>query len=137
MAKFNRATLTFGEDTIFTSYFASIPHDWYRNNSIGRYEGFYASIVYSYFCALGYDVIAEDTTNHGRIDMTVKTPDKIMILEFKIDKYGNANDAITQIKNKSYSDKYRCENKPIFLIGASFNVKNKNISSFVWELFAK
>ena len=124
-----------GLERVFTSYFASIPHDWYRNNTIGQYEGFYASIVYSYFCALGYDVIAEDTTNHGKIDMTVKMPDKIIILEFKLSKYGDALDAICQIKEKNYPQKYVSENKPIHLIGASFDVESKNIADFAWEEF--
>ncbi|WP_119342978.1 P-loop NTPase family protein [Facilibium subflavum] len=35
-------------ETIFSQHFASIPNDWYRNNKINQYEGFYASIVYSY-----------------------------------------------------------------------------------------
>ena len=122
-------------EQVFTSYFASIPHDWYRNNTIGQYEGFYASIVYSYFCALGYDTIAEDTTNHGKIDMTVKMPDKIIILEFKLSKYGDAIDAIKQIKEKNYPQKYVGENKPIYLIGASFDVETKNVASFVWEQY--
>ncbi|WP_456236415.1 hypothetical protein [Facilibium subflavum] len=30
---------------IFNSHFSSIPNDWYRNNNIGQYEGFYASII--------------------------------------------------------------------------------------------
>ncbi|MEJ5301778.1 MAG: hypothetical protein WHS38_12405, partial [Thermodesulforhabdaceae bacterium] len=42
---------------IFHSFFASIPHDWYRRNDIGGYEGYYASVVYAYFCASGFDVV--------------------------------------------------------------------------------
>jgi hypothetical protein len=33
---------------LFHSFYASIPHDWYRNNPMARYEGYYASIFYSY-----------------------------------------------------------------------------------------
>ncbi len=57
---------------IFIALFASIPHDWYRKNSIADYEGYYASVFYSYFTSLGLDIIPEDTTNHGKIDMTLK-----------------------------------------------------------------
>ena len=28
--------------------FAAIPHDWHRRNEIARYEGYYASVMYSY-----------------------------------------------------------------------------------------
>jgi hypothetical protein len=48
----------FGQmQTLFTAFFASIPHDWYRNNPIAQYEGYYASVFYSYFAALGLDII--------------------------------------------------------------------------------
>ena len=30
------------------SFFASIPYEWYTNNDIASYEGFYASVSYSY-----------------------------------------------------------------------------------------
>lgn len=82
---------------VFASHFAGIPHDWYRNNNIENYEGYYASVVYNYFAALGYDLIAEDITNHGKIDLTIIMPDKILILEFKLDKYGTATEALEQI----------------------------------------
>ncbi len=43
--------------SLFTAFFASIPHDWYRNNPIAQYEGYYASVFYAYFAALvlGFD----------------------------------------------------------------------------------
>ena len=45
-----------GLKTLFHAFFASIPCQWYTNNHIADYEGFYASVFYSYFAALGYDV---------------------------------------------------------------------------------
>ena len=120
---------------IFSAHFASIPHDWYRNNNIANYEGFYSSVVYSYFCALGYNVIAEDTTNQGQIDLTIKTYDKILVLEFKLSKYGDALNAITQIKTNKYAEKYTIENKQIYLVGISFNPENKNVDDYAWEIF--
>lgn len=118
---------------VFSSHFASIPHDWYRNNNIAAYEGFYASIVYSYLAALGYDLRAEDTTNQGRIDLTMIMPDKVIILEFKLTKYGSAAQALEQIKAKSYPDKYRAENKPIHLVGISFDAESKSVAECLYE----
>ena len=119
---------------IFQSHFASIPHDWYRNNDIQHYEGFYASIIYSYFCALGYTVIAEDNTNTGQMDLAVILPDKILILEFKLKKNGDAASALLQIKNKKYPEKYIAEAKPIYLLGISFNTETRNIDGFLSEV---
>lgn len=30
--------------TYFKALYAGLPHDWYRNNPIARYEGHYASV---------------------------------------------------------------------------------------------
>ena len=57
--------------TIFHAFFASIPYQWYTKNDMANYEGYYASIFYSYFAALGLNVMVEDSTNHGRIDMSL------------------------------------------------------------------
>jgi hypothetical protein len=118
---------------VIYGYFASIPHDWYRNNNIDNYEGFYASIVYSYFCALGYELIAEDTTNFGKIDLTIKMNDKILIVEFKLSKYGSGADAINQLKQNKYADKYKATNIPIYLIGISFDPNTRNVDEMLWE----
>jgi len=57
---------------VFVSMFASIPHDNYRKNKIAKYEGFYASVIYIYLQSLGLEIIGEDVTNKGNIDLTVK-----------------------------------------------------------------
>ncbi len=44
-----------GLKTLFHAFFASIPHHWYTHNNIQSFEGFYASVFYSYFAALGLD----------------------------------------------------------------------------------
>ena len=111
------------------SIFASIPYNNYTNNNISSKEGFYASVVYVYLQSLGFDIIGEDVTNRGRIDLTIKLSDKIYIIEFKV---GESN-ALTQIKQKKYYEKYKNENKDIYLIGINFDEKEKNISKFEWD----
>ena len=68
----------------FHAFFASIPHDWHRRNDIADYEGYWASIVYCYFAALGLTVIPEDVTHHGRIDLTILWAGRAWLLEFKV-----------------------------------------------------
>jgi hypothetical protein len=118
-----------------TSLFAAIPHQWYINNNITNYEGFYCSVVYSYLAGLAYEVTNEDSTNQGRIDITVKMPDKILILEFKLSSYGSAQSALQQIKDKNYAAKYLSIGKPIYLFGISFDADKKNIAELIWEKF--
>ena len=122
-------------DAIFKSFFASIPHDWYKKHDMHRYEGFYASIVYSYLASLGYDLIPEDITNHGKIDLTMKLPDKIVIFEFKLNRYGTAQQAIEQIRHKQYPQQYTADGRPIYLVGISFDETDKNIDGFEVESF--
>jgi hypothetical protein len=120
---------------ILSSHFASIPNDWYRKNQIENYEGFYASIVYSFITALGYDTIPEDVTNHGKIDLTIIMHDKIVIVEFKLAKLGDAKSAIKQIKDKKYAEKYVSQDKPVYLIGMSFDSIDRNVVDLVSERF--
>ncbi len=118
----------------FQSLFAAIPHDWYRKNNLAGYEGYYASIFYCYFVALGLDVTPEDSTSRGRIDMTVKMGGKVFIFEFKVvDIEKTPGTALEQIRRKKYADKYRLENDGIYLVGVEFDRTERNIVRFEWE----
>jgi len=108
--------------------FASIPYNNYTNNDIQKYEGYYASLLYVYFASLGIEIIGEDVTNKGRIDLTLFIEDKIYIIEFKV-----GNKALKQIKERKYYEKYLNENKEIYLVGIEFDENEKNISNFEWE----
>ncbi|MFP3159592.1 MAG: AAA family ATPase [Hydrogenobaculum sp.] len=118
------------KDAIYT-FFASIPHDWYRNNDISSYEGFYASIVYALFNGAGLNVIAEDNTNKGQIDLSVFNQDSVYIIEFKVVEDKEKGKALEQIKDKRYYEKYK--DKEVYLIGIEFSKEKKNIVSFEWE----
>ena len=52
---------------LFHAFYASIPYQWFTNNAIAEYEGFYASAFYSYFAALGYEIVVEESSSHGRL----------------------------------------------------------------------
>ena len=115
----------------FTSIFSSIPYTNFTKNNIQIYEGFYASIIYVYLQSLGIDIIGEDITNQGRIDLSVFIENKIYIIEFKINtQKGNA---LKQIKDKNYATKYISQNKDIYLVGIEFDTDKKNIINFEYE----
>ncbi|ADR19924.1 ATP-binding protein [Calditerrivibrio nitroreducens] len=117
-------------DTLM-ALFASIPYNNYTNNELKLYEGFYASVVYSYLASLGVDLIGEDVTNKGRIDLTVFVSDKVYIMEFKVD--GEKGEALSQIKHKNYAQKYLDSGKAIYLVGVEFSSSERNIVNFEWE----
>jgi hypothetical protein len=63
------------------SLFAAIPHQWHDSNPIARYEGFYASVFYSHLAALGLDLVPEDASHHGRLDLRLRFNGRIWLFE--------------------------------------------------------
>ncbi len=61
--------------------------------------------------------------------------DKILIIEFKLKKFGDAKKAIMQIKEKGYPDKYVSYHKPIYLIGISFDTIERNVTELKVEQY--
>jgi hypothetical protein len=118
---------------LFHAFFASIPYQWYTQNDMANYEGYYASVFYSYFAALGLNVTVEDSTNHGRIDMTLQFNQGVYIFEFKVIELAPKGKAMQQLKDKAYADKYRALKQPIYLIGVEFAKTERNIVGFEVE----
>lgn len=111
-------------EKVTQAFFASIPHNWHRNNPIANYEGYWASVFYALFASLGFQIITEDATSLGNIDMTIIVNNHIYIFEFKV--VGGQADkpqgkALAQIKHKHYADKYRTPNYIIHQIGIEFD----------------
>lgn len=118
-----------GMRDLFHAFFASIPHDWYRGNPIARYEGFYASIFYSHFAALGLDTVVEDATNKGRIDMALRFEGHTYLFEFKVVELAPQGKALQQLQDRGYAEKYRADG-PVHLIGVEFSKEGRNIVAF-------
>ena len=107
--------------------YASIPHDWYRKNPITHYEGYWASVFYSHLAALGLELIAEDVTHHGCIDLTVKLPERIYLFEFKVVPDEPEGAALAQLLAKGYAEKYRGGGLPVHLVGIEFSKRARNV----------
>ena len=119
-----------GLKELFHAFFASIPYHWYTNNDIARYEGFYASVVYSYFAALGYEVTVEESSSHGRLDMAVRTGGHVYLFEFKVIEMAAPGSALAQLRERDYAAKYRGRGEPIHLIGVEFSRDRRNVTAF-------
>ena len=119
-----------GLQTLFHAFFASIPYEWYTNNDIAGYEGYYASVFYSYFASLGMDVRVEDSSSHGRTDMAVLFNSHVYLFEFKVVELASAGAALAQLQERGYADKYRALGQPIHLIGVEFSKDERNIAAF-------
>ncbi|MBW7657615.1 ATP-binding protein [Hydrogenophilus thermoluteolus] len=117
----------------FQRLYASIPHDWYRKNPITHYEGYWASVFYSHLAALGLELIAEDVTHHGCIDLTVKLPERIYLFEFKVVADEPEGAALAQLRAKGYAEKYRGQGVPVHLVGVEFSKRQRNVVAVACE----
>ena len=119
-----------GMKGLFQSFFASIPYEWYTNNDIAGYEGYYASVFYSYFAALGLDITVEESSSHGRLDMAVRFNDHVYLFEFKVAELSPPGSAMAQLRAKRYADRYRGTGQPIHLIAVEFSRQARNLTAF-------
>ena len=122
-----------GLKTLFQAFYSSIPYQWYTNNDIAEYEGFYASVFYSYFAALGLDITVEDSSSHGRLDMAVRFNGNVYLFEFKVVEMTPPGAAMAQLKSRRYADKYRSPDQPIWLIAVEFSKDTRNVVAFEVE----
>ena len=107
------------------SFFAGIPYQWQGSNSPARYEAWYAGMLYACFRTIGLDIRVEDSSARGRADMVVLHGGQVFMFEFKMadgedDRDDAARQAIEQIREKGYAEKYRDRNEPVHLIGVAF-----------------
>ena len=113
-------------EPVIKRLFSSIAYNNFTNNYIESYEGFYASVLYAYFASIGVDIIAEDVSNKGRIDLTLKAEGRTFLFEFKV----TDQEPLEQIKKMKYYEKYEGER---YLIGIVFDPVARNVSKFEWE----
>ncbi len=119
-----------GLKELFHAFFASIPYEWHTNNEIAKYEGYYASVFYSYFAALGYEIVVEESSSHGRLDMAVRTGGHVYLFEFKVVELAPPGSALAQLRERGYADKYRGHDEPIHLIGVELSRETRNVTAF-------
>ena len=66
------------------SLLAAIPHHWYDNSYMGRYEAHYASMLLVTFRSIGADVRAEDSSAKGRADLVLLLSNQVYVMELKV-----------------------------------------------------
>ena len=111
----------------------SVRLEWHTKNKIADYEGYYASVFYALFAAQDFDVIAEDSTSHGRLDITVLFHEQVYLFEFKVVATQAEGKAIAQLRERDYAAKYRGRGWPIHLIGVEFSKETRTLVAFEAE----
>jgi hypothetical protein len=83
------------------------------------------------FRLLGTIIEAECRTASGRIDAILKTPQRIVLLEFKLN--DSAEAALAQIHSKDYSLAYADDGREIISVGVAFDAKTRNLGQWLME----
>ena len=106
--------------------FANIPYDLWINDK----ERYYHTILHLLFTLLGVSITSEIHTKKGRADMIIELNNHVYCMEFKLDK--SAEEAINQINDRGYLDKYVGTEKSIHKIGINFSSKDKKVEEIIW-----
>ena len=90
-------------------------------------EAYYHSIFHTTGFLLGLDTHSEVHTSNGRIDLTIEHDDTVIVIELKCKK--SAQNALNQIHERRYYEKYLLQNKTIFLVGFAVNFPEKKLTA--------
>ena len=115
------------------SLIAGIPYDNFTEENLKLREQNYQAAVYLIFKLMGQFVQTEEHCSTGRIDCVVYTAECVYLFEFKLSGNGSAEDALNQIKEKRYAEKYLVDGKKIVLIGAGFEEATRTIKNWKVE----
>ena len=104
--------------------YSSLPYQIFEKN-----EAYFHSIFHVILYLISSTTRSEESTNIGRIDSVIELGNTIYIFEFKLD---DPNEAIKQIKDKQYYQKFLQPDREIYLIGVAFELNEKNIKG--WKI---
>ena len=111
---------------LLKDFFSSIPYDIANDN-----ERHFQALLYAVLASYGADVRAEDRTSDGRVDILLKMPRAIYVVELK---YGQtAAEAMEQLQQKNYVAKYRHDGRPLHLLGINISKETRTIDDWKCE----
>jgi hypothetical protein len=106
-------------------WYAGIPYSITDKN---QNEQLYQSLIYAALLGYGADVSAEEQTSDGRMDIALKMPDAIYILELKYSK--TAEEAADQIITKNYAIRFATDPRPVWAVGLNISQDHSTIDQW-------
>jgi hypothetical protein len=104
-------------------FFAGYPYSLNNNN-----ERHYQAVLYTLLVAYGADVEAERQTANGRIDIVLRMPKTIYVIELK---YGRSPaEAMAQVKRKDYAAAFALDARPVKEVGISFSRDERTVTEW-------
>ena len=119
-----------GVESELRALFEAIPHEWHARSGIARYEGYYASVLFSYMEASGMDVRAEESSAAGRADIVAVLEDATWVFELKIDERASEGAALAQLRERGYAEKHRRRGRKVRLVGIHFSEASRTVTAF-------
>ena len=104
----------------------------YQMEQYNHNEHHYHALLYTLLVAFGADVRAEEPTAKGRSDITLLMPKGIYVIELKYNH--TADEALDQIEQRGYAEKYRIDGRPVILVGLAFSSEKRNITEWKSKL---
>jgi len=99
--------------TLLQQLFAHVPYQLHMPE-----EKFYHALLQMVCTASGMNAQSEYSTDHGRIDVVLDLPNVLYVAEIKFNK--SAKEALAQIEEHRYYERFLSCSKPIMLLGISF-----------------
>lgn len=106
-------------------WYAGIPYSITDKN---QNEQLYQSLIYAALMGFGADVEAESQTADGRMDIALKLPHGIYIIELKYGK--SADEATDQIIKKDYAVRFAADARPVWAVGMNISQDRRTIDSY-------
>ena len=97
-----------------------------------NYEGHYQQLLYVIFSLLGRYVDVEVRTATGRVDMVMRTAQKLYLFELKLNRSAEA--AMKQIDLKNYPTRFALCQLPVVKVGINFDAEQHTITD--WQIEA-
>jgi len=98
--------------------FAHVPYQLHMPE-----EKFYHALLQMLCTVAGIKAQSEYSTDHGRIDLVLDLPNVLYVAEIKFNK--PANEALAQIEERKYYERFLHCDKPIVLLGIAFRREPK------------
>lgn len=106
-------------------WYAGIPYSITDKN---QNEQLYHSLIYAALVGVGADVQAEDQTSDGRMDIALKLPGHIYVMELKYGK--TAEEAADQIVTKGYAVRFAADRRPVTAVGLNISADRRTIDQY-------
>ena len=115
---------------------SGIPYDSLTEKDLALREQNYQTAVYLVFALMNQFVHTEVHCSTGRADCVVEFKDKVYIFEFKLVSNASSEEAVKQIKEKNYADRFSGSGKNLIAVGSSFDEEKRTIKDWAVETLA-